>query len=326
MKQNLLIPLPQSETLYNSCHFISYKTLQEFRMPLPRSLAICLVALGVFGVLFHPPTLHAGVGFQPVSPEELKMTGEPSAPGAPAVILYRQVDRDDYGRSGHGGMRIVGSHGDDPGAYEDDYFRIKVLTEEGRRYANVEVIFVPELQSVGTIKARTIRPDGTIAEFDGQVFEKEIVKGKGIRYHAKTFTLPDVQVGSIIEYYYAVNFSPDYIFFSNWVLSNELFTKKARFSLRPFHNDYAPMSFRWSEHLPSGSPEPKQGADDIVRLEADNIPAFETEEFMPPENELKARVDFIYSRDPFELDTIKFWKKVGKKRNDELEGFARSEE
>jgi hypothetical protein len=39
------------------------------------------------------------VGFQPVSPEELKMTSEPKVPGAPAIILYRQVDRDDRGKS-----------------------------------------------------------------------------------------------------------------------------------------------------------------------------------------------------------------------------------
>ena len=29
-------------------------------------------------------------------------------------------------------------------------------------------------------------------------------------------------------------------------------------------------------------------------MEARNVPAFQTEDFMPPEDELKARVDFIY--------------------------------
>jgi hypothetical protein len=53
-------------------------------------------------------------GFQPVSPDELKITSEPLAPGAPAIILYRQVDRDDNGRTSH----------------EDDYVRIKIFLEE----------------------------------------------------------------------------------------------------------------------------------------------------------------------------------------------------
>ena len=30
-----------------------------------------------------------------ISPDELKMTSDPQAPGAPAIILWRQVDRDD---------------------------------------------------------------------------------------------------------------------------------------------------------------------------------------------------------------------------------------
>ena len=51
-------------------------------------------------------------GIPPVTPEELKMTSEPLAPGAPAIILYRQVDRDDNVRTGH----------------ENNFVRIKILT------------------------------------------------------------------------------------------------------------------------------------------------------------------------------------------------------
>lgn len=43
----------------------------------------------------------AGIGFQPINPEELKMTSEPLAPGAPGIILYRQVDRDDDKNTPH---------------------------------------------------------------------------------------------------------------------------------------------------------------------------------------------------------------------------------
>ena len=60
----------------------------------------------------------------------------------------------------------------------------------------------------------------------------------------------------------------------------------------------------------------------MVRLEATNIPAFKTEEFMPPASELKARVDFIYSYEYFDPDVNKYWKTVGKKRNQELESFT----
>ncbi len=285
-------------------------------MPLCRRVWLPLSTLCL--VLIALADAHASVKFQPVSPEELKMTADPGAPGAPAIILYREVNRDDYGRSSHGGAQLMGGTSD---RYEEDYYRIKILTEDGRKYANVEIPLPKEMGFITGINARTIRPDGSIVNYDGKVFEKTIYKSKGYQYLAKTLTLPDVQVGSIIEYYYTISFREYYIFFSQWILSNELYTKKARFTLRPYHSDYGQMSFRWNEHLPPGAASPKQGNDGIVLLEVTNIAPFRAEDFMPPENELKARVDFIYSSETFEADANKFWKKVGKKRNDELESF-----
>jgi hypothetical protein len=245
------------------------------------------------------------VGFQPVSQEELKMTSEPMAPGAPAIILYRQVDRDD---------NIYHPH-------QDNYFRIKILTEEGRKYGNVEIAFVKGRQDVVGLKARTIRPDGSTAEFTGQPFEKELVKGRGIKFLAKTFTLPDVQVGSIIEYSYTIDFAEYMLFDSHWILSEDLFTKKARFSLKPCQGNRKPLSLRWTWHsLPPGA-APMQGDDHIIRMEADNIPAFQTEDYMPPPNELKSRVDFIYEEGIGEKDQESYWKRVGKQRNEQLENF-----
>lgn len=261
---------------------------------------------------------HAGVGFQPVSADELKMTSEPLAPGAPAVILYREVQRDDCGITCN--SQVVGTFGAD--RFEHDYFRIKILTETGRSYGNIEIRIPREVGTVDDINARTIRPDGSIVNFSGQIFEKTIVKRKGLDYRAKTFVVPDVQVGGIIEYYYKINFVKGWIFGSDWVLSNELFTKKAKFSLRPFQSGNMPMNFRWSEHLPAGMPSPKLLSDGNVELDADNIAAFQAEDFMPPEDELKARVDFVYSFDLVESDANKFWKNVGKNRYSTVEKFV----
>ena len=118
-------------------------------------------------------TVHAkaGVGFQSVSPDELKMTSEPVVPGAPAIILYRQVDRDDNIRTPH----------------EDNYFRIKILTEEGRKHADIEIPFVKGREDVVNVRARTIKPDGSIVKFDGKVFEKESGQGEGIEGSGEDF-------------------------------------------------------------------------------------------------------------------------------------------
>jgi hypothetical protein len=266
----------------------------------------CAFFLVLAAAEFPSVTVHAGVGFPPISPEELKMTSEPLAPGASAIILYREVDRDDNGRTSH----------------EDNYVRIKILTEEGRKYADVEIPFFKESQEVVNIKARTIRPDGSTVGFDGKVFEKSLVKRRGLRYLAKAFTLPDVQVGGVIEYSYTYDLKEHLIYDSNWILSENLFTKQARFSLKPYKGTYVPLNLRWSWHdLPPGA-KPEEGPDHVVRMEGNNIPAFQTEDFMPPANELKSRVDFIYSEELPEKDADSFWKKVGKKRNSQMENFV----
>jgi transglutaminase-like putative cysteine protease len=249
----------------------------------------------------------AWAGFLPVSPDELKMTSEPLAPGAPAILLYRQMDRDDNGRTSH----------------EDNYFRIKILTEEGRKYADIEIPFLKQSENITNIRARTIKPDGSIVNFDGRVFEKTIVKAKGVKYLAKTFTLPDIQVGGIIEYYYTDDFKEFSLFETHWILNDELFTKRAQFSLKPYKSSFDNnFVLRWTwQRLPPGA-DPKLGADHIVRMEATNIQAFQTEDFMPPANELKSRVDFIYDDDFTEREPDKFWRHIGKKWNDYLENFV----
>lgn len=244
----------------------------------------------------------SGDEWKPVTPEELKMTTLAEAPGAPAVILYREVNRDD-GRTPH----------------EDNYVRIKVLTEEGRKYANVEIPFFKDSGNVHNLKGRSVRPDGSVVPFDGKVIEQTIVKAKGVKYLAKTFTLPDVQVGSVIEYHYTIDFNEGYVYDSRWVLSEELFTKAAKFSLKA-NQDFA-LRWSWPQGLPTGTQPPKDDHG-TIRMDSNSIPAFQTEDYMPPETALKYRVDFIYSEGIPEKDAAKFWKDYAKKQFGSVEDFV----
>ena len=260
--------------------------------------------LGLLSCMFAP--FLRATDIPAITPEEMKMTSDELAPGATAIILYRQVDRDDSGQTAH----------------EYNFVRIKILKDEGRKYGNVEVPFYKEngLNIVG-VKARTIRPDGSGADFDGKVYDKTIEKAKGLKLMAKTFSLPDVEPGCIIEYSYTLDLSENVVFDSHWILSDELFTKQARFSLRPYSGSYSNLHVRYSwRHLPEGVDSPKEGPDHIIRMEVHNIPAFQTEDYMPPENELKARVDFTYTED-FETDAVKYWKKVDQRLNSTVEDF-----
>jgi hypothetical protein len=269
-----------------------------------KSFPFCACFLLMLFAGFLLPTLGRAQGFPPISTDELKMTSEPQAPGAPAVILYREVDRDDNSYTPH----------------DDNYYRIKILTEEGRKWGDVEIPFFAGVDVVN-IRARTIKPDGSIVEFDGKVFEKTIEKFKGFKYVAKTFTLPDVQAGSIIEYRFTYDLKEHYLYDSHWIVSSDLFTRDAKFSLKRNRSDYRPLTLRWTWHgLPDGV-TPAEGADHVVRMEVHNIPAFQEEDFMPPPNELKARVDFIYEGEFMESDFDQFWRHVDKSREAALEHF-----
>jgi hypothetical protein len=269
-----------------------------------RRLFVLILLVFVGAVARRTPPVSAGDEWQPISQEELKMTSEPKAPGAPAIILFRQVDRDDSNpRTPH----------------EYNYVREKILTEEGRKYADVDIPLIKGQWGIASIRARTIRPDGSIANFDGKVYEKEIVKARGLKYLAKTFTLSDVQPGSIIEYHYMIDFAENYVFNSNWVLSNDLFIKSAKYTLKPYA-EWA-LQLSWPNGLPE-SVKPPVNENKLIHMEVQNIPAFQVEDDMPPEAAMRYRVDFIYSEDGFEKEPDKFWKKQGKKMNDGAEGFV----
>lgn len=238
----------------------------------------------------------------PVDPRELQMTSEPSAPGAAAIYLYRQIDRSDRNYD------------------EKVYVRIKILTAEGLKYANVEIPFDGQSESIQFVQARTIRPDGSSVDFDGKIYETTVVKARGAKLLTKTLTLPNVQVGSIIEYRYRHGLRTGWTYNSRWILSADLYTEHARFSLEPEPE----FSLRWSwpRGLPQGSVEPKN-EHGVIRLEAHDIPAFVEEEYMPPADEMRTRVDFIYDSsqaNPAKPD--EYWKDHSRSLYREVQKFA----
>ncbi len=243
----------------------------------------------------------AGDDWLPITQEELKMTSEPKAPGAAALYLYRELDRNDAEFT------------------EYHYARIKILTEEGRKYADVEIPFVKGAGNIKGIEARTIRADGSIVNFDGKTYEKTVVKAKGLKYLAKTFTMPDVQAGSIVEYRFTRILPAGYVYDSQWLLSEELFTKDAKFSLckSPRYS----LRWSWPRGLPEGTHPPAEDHD-FIRLEIRDVPAFQIEDYMPPPDEMKYRVNFKYMYS-LEGDPDKFWKTEGKGLYSAIDTFTK---
>ncbi len=246
---------------------------------------LCAVLL----TLCSLPALAQKEDWLPITQQDLQYKEVPGAPGTAAVQLY-------YANY------IV-----DSAPYEFIYHRIKILNESGKSQADVEIRVDPGT-SLGNLKARTIHPDGSIVEFTGKPFEKTVIKGRGFKFIAKTFTFPEVTVGSIIEYKYRLNdYTSDY-----WVLQHDLFTVHEKFA---FHPGEIQASLSWvGTNLGDRKPVKKDGWE----LELDNMPAFEEEASMPPAVNYEPTVQFFYVREDIN-SADKFWREVGKELNERNE-------
>ena len=261
-----------------------------------------MIRATLFGLLLLVAAPAFADDWLPVSPEELQMKSEPKAPTASAVFLYRQVDRDDNWPE------------------ERVYARIKVLTEDGRKYANVKIPYLRDGESIRNLKARVVRADGTAVDFDGTVYDTPLVATRDYGSMAKSFILPDVEVGSILEYRYLHVLRAGLVFDSRWLLSEALFTRHAVFSLKPYEG--FTLRWSWPIGLPAGTEPPKKVRGQI-QLETHDVPAFIVEEYSPPDDVLKFRVDFIYDTDERESDPNKYWLAFGKRIHSELRRFVK---
>src|SRR5262249_30717329 len=150
---------------------------------------------------------------------------------------------------------------------------------KGLKYADVEIASGESwgIKDLKDLQARTIHPDGSIVNFAGTPFEKTVFKGRGLKYTELTLTLPEVTVGSIIEYKYRVEFKrqsgSDY-----WILQHDLFTVKEEFNL---HADSSPQQqIKWVRVATESNPISDK---ENIWLTLENVPAFVVEEYMPPE-------------------------------------------
>ena len=236
----------------------------------------------------------------------------PYNPGAPAIQLYFSYYKDDNEK------------------FLSVYRRIKILTEAGKKYADAEIEIDPG-ESLKQLMARTLHPDGTIVEFQGKPFEKTLSKKRGVKYVAKTFAFPDVTSGSIIEYMYTVTLPGGIVdSISTWPLQSELFTVKERMRFHPYQgvvqvptewgasSPRSRVSYAYLNWTRSQVPQKKPG--NLMELELENVPAFQGEDYMPPENDFKPMVAFFYGgRETVSPD--EFWAEWRKLFAEYLEKF-----
>jgi hypothetical protein len=276
------------------------------------SLALLLAPLAAKAQKFQEPTK-----------EELQMTSDAKWPGAPAVFLYREQSTDNFNH------------------FVNEYARIKVLTELGKEWATVEVPYA----GFGTpprIEGRTIHADGTVVPLTGKAEDLLVVKNTRRHLNARVFTLPSVEVGSILEYrwtlpnneVHTIGVTNDMQGFMDSALAGSIpfWEVQTSIPIRKEHFYYNPLGdlernvignqgvihynsrgeianyLLFSARLPAGAHlQPSPNRD--YGLDLQDIPAIQHEPNAPPDQSRIYSVRFYYS--PY-LSGDVFWANEGK--------------
>jgi hypothetical protein len=242
--------------------------------------------------------LHAQ--FQPPTDEELKMTADPKAPGAAAVYLYREDVTDDFNH------------------FHSYVERIKILTEKGKDLATIHIPYLHGYDTVNDIQGRTIHADGTIVPLNAKPSDLTDFKAKNFQVNTVVFTLPAVEVGSILEYRLKIR-EPDQTFTQpTWEIQTPYFCHKAHFSYHPY---VAPGHYiadasggvlnrlMYSQRLAADTKVSYDPARDVYSLDLADVPPVPEEDWMPPLNTIKWHVEFYYTS---AMNAGGFWQDAGK--------------
>ena len=172
-------------------------------------------AIGFLAVV-SPALLRAQ--FQPPNPDELKMTSDPKAPGADAVFLeIRESDNN-------------------PLHYRHYYARIKVLTEKGKELGTIKLEYAKDHSyfKIVDVQGRTIHPDGTVVPLAIKPENLLVTRNAALEVEQKVFTLPSVEVGSVLEYSYELSYDPHYFHSPTWEVQQHYFVRTAHYDFTPY--------------------------------------------------------------------------------------------
>jgi len=253
------------------------------------------------------------------------MTSQPQVPGAAAVYLYREELTDDQTHT------------------TTVYVRLKVLTEAGVGYADVPLDYLSELEDISgftvvNVAGRTIHSDGTVIPFTGKPYKRTLEKVKGYKVAETVFTMPGVNVGSIIEYRYTLDLNDLWYAPPRWDIQQDLYLRKGYFrwnaTARVLYDslrDSETQRVAWAYLLPPGAAiklteKPAVGmsmAYHHIELNVHDVAPAPHEEFMLPLSGFTYRVRFYYAADATPKE---FWKNSGKSWAKSVERFIGSPE
>jgi hypothetical protein len=268
----------------------------------------------VLFLILGPLSAFASSGWQQPTSDELSMKSYSADPNAPAVFLFREE-------------RV-----DDDLHMHSLYVRIKILSEKGKEmFSDVEIPYNASTYNIRDISGRTIHSDGTVIPFTGKPYDKLLVKNGDTKVMEKVFSMPDVQVGSILEYRWILEYDSNIISSPHWdieqtipvlkghyhFVSSSLFSHGSTYTTKENGHENVANVLLYSYILPPGV-KVREGVDGYD-LAVENIPAVPNEDYLPPLQSLDYRLIFYYS--PFHTPD-EYWRTEGKYWSKDFDRFA----
>lgn len=234
------------------------KTRSEFHGGLACTAAWLLLALCGGAV--------SAADFPPISEQQKALTEVPGEPNAPAVVLFRK------------GEFVMEYRGKESESIFTVQARIKILTEEGKRYGEV-VLPHSRYRRLRKLLGRTVLPDGRVLELT----EEDTFKRRTSRLDKRFVTaavFPGVEVGAILDYEYELRFQTIFSL-QPWFFQDRIPTLYSEISYEvPEHIGIRPWARALPDQLRQEAKNSPRGR--VVRAWMENLPAIPEEPFGYP--------------------------------------------
>ncbi len=242
----------------------------------------CVITIFVFCQIAK-----AGDEWRAIAPSELAMKTSKVEPDADAEAIFWEVRIDD------GSEDLTESH----------YLRVKIFTENGReKYSKIDIPYAKGIK-IKNIEARVIRPDGSFVVLEKtDIFDREIVKTNDVKVKAKSFAVPNIEPGVIVEYRYKKIVSHGWAQNMRLEFQHDIPIQDITYYFKPALNART-FLFNMDDKLIKD----KNG---FYRATMKDVPALKDEPRMPPTDEVRAWTLIFYTRD-LKADTSKFWSYAG---------------
>ncbi len=205
--------------------------------------------------------------WRPVTPAELAAKTPSVEPDADAEATFWEV-------------RIDDSSSDD--ISRRHYVRVKIYTERGReKFSKFDIPFTKGTK-IKDIAARVIKADGSIVEIKkDDIFEREIVKANGIKIKAKSFAIPNIDPGVIVEYRYKETTEDSGAIGMRLQFQRDIPVQTLSYYYKPYRGEPSFQTYNFNDT------KFVKDRDGYFLAQRRNVAALKSEPHMPPEDTVR---------------------------------------